>query len=118
MPLNASGKISLLRVHDRGTAYGPPTDRIDVEVVMQFVGRPADEGSSFATIQTDPRGKACSTSCAMPSTTGGSHISTSTSPRGSTTARSSAPAASTLSPRTCARAASTSSRGKTGRVEW
>jgi hypothetical protein len=42
MPINASGKISLLRVHDRGTAYGPPTDRIDVEVVMQFVGRPAD----------------------------------------------------------------------------
>ena len=42
MPLNTSGKISLLRVHDRGTAYGPPTDRIDVEVVMQFVGRPAD----------------------------------------------------------------------------
>src|SRR5215211_2330127 len=42
MPLNTSGRISLLRVHDRGTAYGPPTDRIDVEVVMQFVGRPAD----------------------------------------------------------------------------
>jgi hypothetical protein len=42
MPINASGKISLLRVHDLGTAYGPPTDRIDVEVVMQFVGRPAD----------------------------------------------------------------------------
>jgi len=29
-------------VHDRGTAFGPPTDRIDVEVVIQFVGRPAD----------------------------------------------------------------------------
>jgi hypothetical protein len=42
MPLNTSGKIALLRVHDLGTAYGPPTDRIDVEVVMQFVGRPAD----------------------------------------------------------------------------
>jgi hypothetical protein len=42
MPLNLSGQISLLRVHDRGTAYGPPTDRIDVEVVMQFAGRPAD----------------------------------------------------------------------------
>jgi hypothetical protein len=42
MLLNASGKLSLLRVHDRGTAYGPPTDRIDVEVVLQFVGRPAD----------------------------------------------------------------------------
>jgi hypothetical protein len=42
MPLNTSGQISLLRVHDRGTAYGPPTDRIDVEVVIQFVGRPAE----------------------------------------------------------------------------
>jgi hypothetical protein len=42
MPLNTSGTISLLRVHDRGTAYGPPSDRIDVEVVIQFVGRPAD----------------------------------------------------------------------------
>lgn len=42
MPLNTSGQISLLRVHDLGTAYGPPTDRIDVEVVIQFAGRPAD----------------------------------------------------------------------------
>jgi hypothetical protein len=42
MPLNTSGRIGLLRVHDRGTAYGPATDRIDVEVVMQFAGRPAD----------------------------------------------------------------------------
>jgi hypothetical protein len=42
MRLNLSGKLSLLRVHDRGTKYGPPTDQIDVEVVVQFVGRPAD----------------------------------------------------------------------------
>ena len=42
MLLNTSGQISLLRVHDVGTRYGPPSDSIDVEVVVQFVGRPAD----------------------------------------------------------------------------
>ena len=42
MLINASGQINLLRVHDRGTAYGPPSDQIDVEVVMQFAGKPAD----------------------------------------------------------------------------
>jgi hypothetical protein len=39
---NTSGKLALLRVHDRGTKYGPPTDSIDVEVVAQFVGRPQE----------------------------------------------------------------------------
>jgi hypothetical protein len=42
MPINLSGKLSLLRVHDLGTRYGPPSDQIDVEVVAQFEGRPAD----------------------------------------------------------------------------
>jgi hypothetical protein len=42
MPINTSGKLSLLRVHDLGTEYGPPSDQIDVEVVVQFEGRPAD----------------------------------------------------------------------------
>ena len=37
---NAKGKLALLRVHDRGTGFGPPNDSIDVEVVAQFVGRP------------------------------------------------------------------------------
>ena len=32
----ASGKITMLRVHDVGTKYGPPTDQIDVEVVLQL----------------------------------------------------------------------------------
>ena len=32
--LNTSGKVNLLRVHDVGTGYGPPSDFIDVEVVM------------------------------------------------------------------------------------
>jgi hypothetical protein len=42
MPINTSGTLALLRVHDVGTAYGPPNDQIDVEVVIQFAGRPAD----------------------------------------------------------------------------
>lgn len=31
-----SGKLSLLRVHKKGTGYGPPGDLIDVEVVVKF----------------------------------------------------------------------------------
>lgn len=42
MPINVNGQLALLRVHDVGTAYGPAHDRIDVEVVVQFVDRPAD----------------------------------------------------------------------------
>ena len=42
MPINVNGQLSLLRVHDVGTAYGPPNDQIDVEVVVQFNGRPDD----------------------------------------------------------------------------
>jgi hypothetical protein len=42
VPLNTSGQISLLRVHDVGTGYGPPSDAVDVEVIVQFVGRPTD----------------------------------------------------------------------------
>ncbi|NIX56638.1 MAG: S8 family serine peptidase, partial [candidate division Zixibacteria bacterium] len=38
--LNASGFLTMLRVHDAGTAYGPPTDRIDVEVVIKLDTRP------------------------------------------------------------------------------
>jgi hypothetical protein len=34
--IQSSGKLTFLRVHDVGTAFGPPTDRIDVEVVMQI----------------------------------------------------------------------------------
>lgn len=42
--LQTSGSISLLRVQDVGTKYGPPQDRIDVEVIMQLANRP---GKSF-----------------------------------------------------------------------
>jgi len=34
--LAKSGKVTFLRVHDVGTGFGPPTDFIDVEVVMQL----------------------------------------------------------------------------------
>lgn len=34
----SSGKVTFLRVHDVGTGFGPPTDAIDVEVVMQLNG--------------------------------------------------------------------------------
>lgn len=40
---NVSGQLRLLRVHDRGTKFGPPNDQIDVEVVVQFVGQPPGE---------------------------------------------------------------------------
>ena len=34
--LQATGKLSLLRVHDVGTKFGPPSDQIDVEVVFRI----------------------------------------------------------------------------------
>jgi hypothetical protein len=38
--VTASGRITMLRVHDVGTAYGPPSDRIDVEVVTTLDTQP------------------------------------------------------------------------------
>ena len=38
--LESSGKITFLRVHDVGTAFGPPNDRIDVEVVVKLDTHP------------------------------------------------------------------------------
>ena len=38
--LQASGRITLLRVHDVGTGYGPPTDWIDVEVIIKLDNQP------------------------------------------------------------------------------
>ncbi len=37
--LQASGKLTLLRVHDR-EGYGPPADRLDVEVVIKLDSTP------------------------------------------------------------------------------
>ncbi len=39
--LQSTGKLTFLRVHDVGTAFGPPADRIDVEVVMKLNTVPA-----------------------------------------------------------------------------
>jgi hypothetical protein len=38
---NVSGFLNLLRVHRRGGKFGPPNDRIDVEVIAQIASRPA-----------------------------------------------------------------------------
>lgn len=38
--LQSSGKLTFLRVHDRGTKFGPPSDQIDVEVVMKLNAQP------------------------------------------------------------------------------
>ncbi len=38
--LQSSGKVTLLRVHDVGGKYGPPTDQIDVEVVIKLDSQP------------------------------------------------------------------------------
>jgi hypothetical protein len=35
-----SGKLNVLRVHDVGTRYGPPTDQINVEVVITLKNKP------------------------------------------------------------------------------
>jgi hypothetical protein len=42
--LAAEGRLSFLRVHDVGTKFGPPSDQIDVEVVVQLDSEP---GRSF-----------------------------------------------------------------------
>ena len=38
---NASGKLTLLRVHDVGTGFGPAGDQIDGEVIIKLNTQPA-----------------------------------------------------------------------------
>ena len=38
--VNSNGKLTFLRVHDVGTGWGPPTDQIDVEVVVKLDTEP------------------------------------------------------------------------------
>ncbi len=45
VPANAdlwesTGRVSLLRVHDVGTSYGPANDQIDVEVIVWLDSKP------------------------------------------------------------------------------
>jgi hypothetical protein len=40
--LAARGKVTFLRVHDVGSGFGPPTDFIDVEAVVQLDSRPGE----------------------------------------------------------------------------
>jgi len=35
-------KITLLRIHDVGTKYGPPSDQIDVEVIVTISSKPGN----------------------------------------------------------------------------
>jgi hypothetical protein len=51
---NASGQLSLLRVHERGSKFGPPSDQIDVEVVIQFAGQPRFYGFQLRTDGNGP----------------------------------------------------------------
>lgn len=53
---SVAGKLSLLRVHDRDSKYGPPSDSIDVEVVVQFAARP-NEAFGFQ-LRNDAQGPA------------------------------------------------------------
>lgn len=38
--LQTTGKLTFLRVHDLGTGWGPPTDQINVEVVVKLNTQP------------------------------------------------------------------------------
>lgn len=49
--LNASGKLTLLRVHDVGTGFGPAGDQIDGEVIIKLN---TQQGKSFGfTLRND-----------------------------------------------------------------
>ena len=51
-----SGRLKLLRVHDKGTKFGPPNDQLDVEVIVQFFERP-NEAFGFQ-LRDDSQGPA------------------------------------------------------------
>jgi hypothetical protein len=51
-----SGRLKLLRVHDKGSKYGPSNDQLDVEVIVQFVERP-NEAFGFQ-LRDDSQGPA------------------------------------------------------------
>lgn len=50
--LTAPGRLTLLRVHELGTGFGPPDDHIDAEVIVRLDSRP---GESFGfRLRTNP----------------------------------------------------------------
>lgn len=53
---NYSGKLTLLRVHDVGTKFGPPADQIDADVVFKLSTHP-DMAFGF-TLRGDANGPA------------------------------------------------------------
>ena len=54
--LNFNGKLTMLRVHDVGSKFGPPSDQIDVEVVFKLNTQP-DKAFGF-TMRNDGNGPA------------------------------------------------------------
>ena len=50
------GRLTLLRVHDVGTGFGPDSDQIDVEVVFKLDSNP-DNAFGF-TLRSDSQGPA------------------------------------------------------------
>jgi hypothetical protein len=53
---NVTGKLSLLRVHELGSGFGPAADQLDVEVIVQLQGLP---GKAFGfKLRADSRGPA------------------------------------------------------------
>ena len=51
----ASGKLTLLRVHDVGTKYGPASDQLDVEVVIQLNTKPGQARSGLRCVMIPTR---------------------------------------------------------------
>lgn len=49
--VTSEGKVTFLRVHERGTGFGPESDKIDVEVVARLDSVP-DRGLGFQ-LRTD-----------------------------------------------------------------
>jgi hypothetical protein len=53
--LQVSGRLNFLRAHDVGTKFGPPTDQIDVEVVVRLDSDP-DKAFGFQLREDDNEG--------------------------------------------------------------
>lgn len=51
---NSQGKLTFLRAHDVGTAFGPPNDQLDVECVFMLDSVP--QGAFGFQLRTDANG--------------------------------------------------------------